>query len=45
MTKYKCFKCEKAIKEEYVKKKIRCPYCGSKLIFKPRNKAMDVKAR
>ncbi len=45
MTSYKCFQCGKKIKEEYVKKKIRCPYCGSKLIFKPRTKAKDVKAR
>jgi len=45
MAKYKCFQCEKPIKEEYVKKKVRCPYCGSKLIFKPRNKSVDVKAR
>ncbi len=45
MTAYKCFQCGKKIKEEHVKKKIRCPYCGSKLIFKPRNKIVDVKAR
>ena len=45
MTLYKCFQCGKKIKEDYVKKKIRCLYCGSKLIFKPRSKAVDVKAR
>ena len=45
MPAYKCFQCGKSIKQDYVKKKIRCPYCGSKLIFKPRSRIMDVKAR
>jgi len=45
MSAYKCFQCGKKIKDEYVKKKIRCPYCGSKLIFKARSKIVEVKAR
>ncbi|MEK6812980.1 MAG: DNA-directed RNA polymerase subunit P [Nanoarchaeota archaeon] len=36
MATYKCFQCDKQIKKEYLKKKIRCPYCGSKILFKPR---------
>ncbi len=44
MTKYKCFNCEKVIKEEYVKKKIRCPYCGSKILYKPRVMTTVIKA-
>lgn len=45
MATYKCFNCEKIIKEEYIKKKIRCPYCGSKILFKPRTITKKVKAR
>ena len=44
MTIYKCFMCNKVIKQDYLKKKIRCPYCGSKIIFKPRTVSTMVKA-
>jgi len=42
---YKCFVCEKKVSDEYVKKRIRCPYCGSKLLYKPRVVSTIVKAR
>ncbi len=45
MTKYKCFECGKEIGEEYTKKKIRCPYCGGRTLFKPRVVSTNVKAR
>ena len=45
MVQYRCFQCNKIIKTEYVKKKIRCPYCGSKIIYKPRIISTTVKAR
>ena len=41
---YKCFDCEKVINDEYVKKKIRCPFCGSKILYKPRTVGSVVKA-
>ncbi|MDO8556653.1 MAG: DNA-directed RNA polymerase subunit P [Nanoarchaeota archaeon] len=44
MATYKCFQCEKQVKTEYVKKKIRCPYCGSKILFKPRTVNTTIKA-
>jgi DNA-directed RNA polymerase subunit RPC12/RpoP len=44
MTTYKCFDCNKVIKKEHIKKKIRCPYCGSKILFKPRIISSKVKA-
>ncbi len=44
MTVYKCFNCEKIIKSEYVKKKIRCHFCGYKIIYKPRTVISKVKA-
>jgi DNA-directed RNA polymerase subunit RPC12/RpoP len=44
MTIYRCFECDKEIKEEFVKKKIRCPYCGCKILFKPRVVTTKVKA-
>lgn len=45
MTLYKCFTCGKEIKEDYLKKKIRCPYCGSKILYKPRTVSSKVKAK
>lgn len=42
---YKCFNCGKIISESYIKKKVRCPYCGSKIIFKARTQPNTVKAR
>ena len=41
---HKCFDCNKIIKGEYIKKKIRCPYCGSKILYKPRVISSTVKA-
>lgn len=45
MKQYKCFDCDAAIKKDYLKKKIRCPYCGSKILFKQRSIIAEVKAR
>ena len=36
--------CDKVIKEDYIKKKIRCPYCGSKILYKPKTITTKVKA-
>ncbi|MBS3167261.1 DNA-directed RNA polymerase subunit P [Candidatus Woesearchaeota archaeon] len=44
MTKYNCFSCGKNIKEEYLKKRIRCPYCGSKILYKARTTTTELKA-
>ena len=44
MIKYKCFACGAIIKSEYIKKKIRCPYCGSKIIYKQRTTNTKIKA-
>ncbi|MBI2110712.1 DNA-directed RNA polymerase subunit P [Candidatus Woesearchaeota archaeon] len=43
MVTYKCFDCDKVIKED-IKKRVRCPYCGSKILFKPRVTNNKVKA-
>jgi DNA-directed RNA polymerase subunit RPC12/RpoP len=45
MVNYKCFECNKKVSMEFLRKKIRCPYCGSKMLFKPRSVATKVKAR
>ncbi|MAG50444.1 DNA-directed RNA polymerase subunit P [archaeon] len=45
MVTYKCFNCEKVVKQDYLKKKIRCPYCGSKILFKPRTVSSKVEAK
>ena len=44
MVEYKCFNCQKFVKGEYVKKKVRCPYCGSKILYKQRSTTTTVKA-
>jgi DNA-directed RNA polymerase subunit RPC12/RpoP len=45
MVDYKCFQCNKNVGQEYVRKKVRCPYCGSKILFKQRAVTTKVKAR
>ncbi|HIG96004.1 TPA: DNA-directed RNA polymerase subunit P [Candidatus Woesearchaeota archaeon] len=42
---YKCFSCDHKVGDEYLKKRIRCPYCGSKILFKPREQTTKVLAR
>lgn len=45
MALYKCFHCDKEVSPDYLRKKIRCPYCGSKMLFKPTIQTTTVKAR
>lgn len=45
MVSYKCFNCNKKVSDTYVTKRVRCPYCGSKMLFKPRKTITKVKAR
>jgi len=45
MALYKCFNCNKKVGEDYLRKRVRCPYCGSKMIYKPRTTTTKVKAR
>lgn len=45
MVEYKCFQCNKTVSDTYIKKKVRCPYCGSRIIFKPRTAITKIKAR
>lgn len=42
---YKCFNCEKRVDQEYLKGKIRCPYCSSKILYKDRKVTTKIKAR
>ena len=44
MVKYACFNCNKRIAEDLMGKRVRCPYCGSKILFKPRTTITKVKA-
>lgn len=44
MVEYKCFKCGKKIDASTIKKRVRCIYCGSKILFKPRTVKTKVKA-
>ncbi|HII17005.1 TPA: DNA-directed RNA polymerase subunit P [Candidatus Woesearchaeota archaeon] len=45
MVDYKCMVCDKKVGTEYIRKRIRCPYCGSKMLFKQRSVVTKVKAR
>ncbi len=44
MVEYRCFNCNKRVGQDYLRKRIRCPYCGSKMLFKPRSVVTKVKA-
>jgi len=44
MVAYQCIECQKEINSDAVKKRVRCPYCGSKILFKPKNVATVVDA-
>jgi DNA-directed RNA polymerase subunit RPC12/RpoP len=45
MVEYKCFNCGKKIGDDTIRKKIRCIYCGSKILYKPRTTVTKIKAR
>jgi len=45
MSEYKCFYCQKDVSDEYTRKRVRCPYCGSKILVKPNSVPTKVKAR
>lgn len=36
MAVYECLLCRREIRSEDVKRRVRCQYCGSKLLVKPR---------
>ena len=42
---YKCFSCGKELKPEQIKKRVRCLYCGSRIVFKSRTNVTKVIAR
>jgi len=41
---YKCFKCEKQISSKNLEKRFTCPFCNSKIFYKPRKIITRVKA-
>ncbi|HLC46345.1 MAG TPA: DNA-directed RNA polymerase subunit P [Candidatus Nanoarchaeia archaeon] len=45
MAEYKCFTCDKKISPDQLRKKVRCLYCGSKILYKARTVAKKIKAR
>jgi len=43
---YICYSCGKIVTEEDIVKRVRCPYCGGKVLFKKRPEIVKkVKAR
>jgi DNA-directed RNA polymerase subunit RPC12/RpoP len=44
MVKYTCFTCDKKISEDMMGKRVRCPYCGSKVLYKARSTITKVLA-
>jgi DNA-directed RNA polymerase subunit RPC12/RpoP len=45
MVEYKCFDCGKIVSDEYIRKRVRCPFCGSKMLYKSRTTTTKIKAR
>jgi DNA-directed RNA polymerase subunit RPC12/RpoP len=45
MVEYVCFNCGKKISDVEFRRRIRCPYCGSKILIKKRQILTKVKAR
>jgi DNA-directed RNA polymerase subunit RPC12/RpoP len=45
MVEYKCFDCGKTVADDYIRKRVRCPYCGSKMLYKTRSTVTKIKAR
>ncbi len=45
MVEYKCFDCGKSIDSANLRRMVRCPYCGGKMLFKQRQVPTKVKAR
>lgn len=41
---YKCFNCGKELSEESLRKRVRCIYCGYKIVYKTRTKPTSVEA-
>jgi DNA-directed RNA polymerase subunit RPC12/RpoP len=44
MAEYKCFNCDKVLNPDQMKKRVRCVYCGSKIVFKTRSSPTIVDA-
>ncbi|MFT4308164.1 MAG: DNA-directed RNA polymerase subunit P [Candidatus Woesearchaeota archaeon] len=44
MADYRCFDCLKAVPGNLVRRRVRCPYCGSKILYKTRTRITHVKA-
>jgi len=44
MPAYKCFECGKKITNTNLEKRFVCPYCGSKIFYKPRSTLKKIKA-
>jgi len=45
MVEYKCFDCGKSIDSTALRRMVRCPYCGGKMLYKSRLIPTKVKAR
>jgi DNA-directed RNA polymerase subunit RPC12/RpoP len=41
---YKCFSCRRELKPDQIKKRVRCIYCGSRIVFKSRTNVTKIVA-
>ncbi|MFQ5620395.1 MAG: DNA-directed RNA polymerase subunit P [Candidatus Nanoarchaeia archaeon] len=44
MVSYKCLTCDKVVSDTMMGRRVRCPYCGSKMLFKQRVLTKTIKA-
>ena len=45
MSAYKCLSCKKEVSTEDVKKRVRCPFCGYRILVKVRSTAKPVEVK
>jgi len=44
MTSYRCISCGKLILAEDVKRRVRCKWCGKKILYKPKTIGTTIEA-
>lgn len=44
MVTYTCMDCSKNVGDEFIRKRVRCPYCGGKMLYKTTDQPRVIKS-